>query len=142
MIIYDREYYIYEKRDQIREYIIFTFLLSSLYSLITNYNKLNNISNPTYVESIFLAFFVTLSILILKNATDIKNYARKYNINLKKIKYLKSYDKLLFYVLLIISITNLLILFKNKNTSPIQHIKIFFNIFFLFIVIYYYSFLF
>jgi len=142
MIIYDREYYIYEKRDQIREYIIFTFLLSSLYSLITNYNKLNNISNPTYVESIFLAFFVTLSILILKNATDIKNYASKYNINLKKIKYLKSYDKLLFYVLLIISITNLLILFKNKNTSPIQHIKIFFNIFFLFIVIYYYSFLF
>lgn len=142
MIIYDKEYYIYEKRDQIREYILFTFLLGSLYSLITNYNKLNNISNPTYVESIFLAFFVTLSILILKNATDIKNYASKYNINLKKIKYLKSYDKLLFYVLLIISITNLLILFKNKNTSPIQHIKIFFNIFFLFIVIYYYSFLF
>jgi len=142
MIIYDREYYIYKKRDQIREYILFTFLLSSLYSLITNYNKLNNISNPSYVEVIFSTFFITLNILILKNATDIKNYAYKYDINLKKIKYLKSYDRLLFYILLVIAIGNLLILFKSKNTYSIQLIKIFFNIFFLFIIIYYYSFLF
>ena len=142
MIIYDREYYIYEKRDQIREYILFTFLLSSLYSLITNYNKLNSISNPTYVESIFLVSFVTINILIIKNATDIKNYAYKYNIDLKKIKYLKSYDRLLFYIYLVIAIGNLLLLFKSKNVSPIQLVKIFFNMFFLFVIIYYYSFLF
>lgn len=142
MIIYDREYYIYEKRDHIREYILFAFLLSSLYSLTTNYNKLNNISNSSYIETIFLASFVTLNILILKNATDIKNYAHKYNINLKKIKYIKLYDKLLFYIYLTISIGNLLLLIKNKNTSPIEISKIFFNLFFLFVIIYYYSFLF
>jgi hypothetical protein len=142
MIISDKDYYIYLKRDHIREYILLSLLLSSLYSLITNYNKINFVRNPESIELIFSVFYITLSVLILKNASDIDRYARRHNIDLKKLKYIKSYDKILLYIYLTIAFINIFIIFKNKYKSPIQIIKLFFSIFFMFAIIYYYNFLF
>jgi len=144
MIVQDKEHYIYEKRDKIRENIIFILLINSIYNLISNYNNLKNTSNPIVFDAIYSAILILLSLHIIKYATDIKRYARRHNINLHKNKYIKSYDKLLLYIFLTISLTRIILFFgkKKKCCSHIDLLRLFFNIFFIFVILYYFKFLF
>jgi len=142
MIIYDKEHYIYEKRDKIREYIIILLLIKSVYTLITNYNNIHKITIPVPIDTMYSIITIGLSLAILNTASEIKSYARRKDINLKKIKYLKTYDKLLLYLYMTTSIGNIIfILYKKKSTAN-DIARLFFNIFFLFSIFYYYNFLF
>ena len=142
MIIYDKEHYIYEKRDKIREYIIILLLIKSVYSLITNYNAIHKTTIPVPIETVYSIITIGLSLAILNTASDIKSYAHRKDINLKKIKYLKTYDKLLLYIYMTTSIGNIIVILYKKKSTPNDMVRLFFNIFFLFSIFYYYNFLF
>lgn len=144
MIVQDKEHYIYEKRDKIRENIIIILLINSIYNLISNYNNLKHTSNSAVFEAIYSVILIVLSLRIIKYANDMKRYARRNNIDLHKNKYIKSYDKLLFYIFLIVSFTRIILFFYRKKSccSYNDLIRLFFNIFFIFIILYYFNFLF
>lgn len=142
MIVRDKEHYIYEKRDKIRENIILILLINAIHNLIANYKNLKNEIFPVELDTIYSIVIIVLSIHIIKTANDIKNYAKRHNLDIKKNKYIKTYDKLLLYIFLTISIGRIMILLYKKNFSTNNLIRLFFNIFFIFVILYYFNFLF
>jgi hypothetical protein len=142
MIVRDKEHYIYEKRDKIRENIILILLINAIHNLIANYKNLKNEIFPVELDTIYSIVIIVLSIQIIKTANDIKNYAKRHNLDIKKNKYIKTYDKLLLYIFLTISIGRIMILLYKKNFSANNLIRLFFNIFFIFVILYYFNFLF
>jgi len=142
MIVRDKEHYIYEKRDKIRENIILILLINAIYNLISNYKNLKNEIVPVELDTIYSIIIIVLSIQIINTANDIKNYAKRHNLDINKNKYIKTYDKLLLYIFLTVSIGRIMILLYKKNFSANNLIRLFFNIFFIFVILYYFNFLF
>lgn len=100
MITHTQEEYIYRIRDRIRLIALYTSILSTVFSIIYTYYTVNKKSPPESLFYINSGIYSISCILILINAHFIKVHAKEKNINLKDIKSLKIYDKVLFYTLL------------------------------------------
>lgn len=121
MITHTQEEYIYKVRDRIRLIALYTSIIATIFSIIYTYYTIKNKSPPELLFYINSGIYTISCILILINAHYIKVHAEEKNINLKGIKSLKIYDKVLFYSLLgnIIYITSKSIL---SNTFTIKKI--------------------
>lgn len=121
MITHTQEEYIYKVRDRIRLIALYTSIIATIFSIIYTYYTIKNKSPPELLFYINSGIYTLSCILILINAHYIKVHAEEKNINLKGIKSLKIYDKVLFYSLLgnIVYITSKSIL---SNTFTIKKI--------------------
>lgn len=100
MITHTQEEYIYHVRDRIRLIALYTSILATVFSILYTYYTIKKESPPPSLFYINSGIYTISAIFILVNAHYIKKHAEEKKIDLKSVKSLKIYDKVLFYTLL------------------------------------------
>ena len=101
MIKFDEKEYIYKVRGKLRLLSAYYILFSMIFTLIYYYYFIRGLDVPDLIIYTNLAIIIFFTIIIIERAEHIKNYAKKYNIDLVSDKYIKVFDKLLILFLVI-----------------------------------------
>ena len=101
MIKFDEKEYIYKVRGKLRLLSAYYILFSMIFTLIYYYYFIRGLDVPGLIIYTNLAIIIYFTIIIIERAEHIKNYAKKYNIDLVSDKYIKVFDKLLILFLVI-----------------------------------------
>lgn len=117
MIKFDEKEYIYKVRGKLRLLSAYYILFSTIFTLIYYYYSIRGLEVPDLIIYTNLAIIIFFTIIIIERAEHIKNYAKKYNIDLVSDKYIKIFDKILILFLIINLGYSFISGFIRKNIS-------------------------